>query len=129
MFPTASAIRKAKQKQKSTAAQATSGLSLLSKVEEERFRNFSKELPYELFFQILELAAEQDQWIGANLLGLSKDIYERLSNVVYARVTLSTVKSVELFAALLREKPDAGRKVKSLWIGEHIIRFWWYFHL
>ncbi|KDN49593.1 hypothetical protein K437DRAFT_255271 [Tilletiaria anomala UBC 951] len=73
-------------------------------------------LPYEIFFQILVLASV-DQQVGPKLLSLSRDIYERLSQHVYAKVTLSSAHAIDAFASLLRSRPEFGRKVKSLWIG------------
>ena len=76
-----------------------------------------KQLPYELFIECLRHAAA-DQSNAQKLLRLSKELHEHLSTHVYATVTLASAKSIENFYDLVRTKPDIGRRVKSLWIGE-----------
>ncbi|CAO1634153.1 unnamed protein product [Jaminaea pallidilutea] len=51
------------------------------------------------------------------LLGLSKSLRSALEPVFYSRVSLTSTRSLDLFAQTLKARSDLNRKVKSMWIA------------
>lgn len=74
-------------------------------------------LPFEVVVRILKYLFQSDQGATGKLLSLNSGVQRALFPVVYARVELHTSTALARFAELVRERPEAARAVRSLWIG------------
>lgn len=79
-------------------------------------------LPVDIVIQILSEHARISRRCALKSLLVSKELTSLLSDAVYQTVSLSSVQGMESFQALLRNKPDIGRRIKSLWIAPRHVK-------